>query len=100
MLATTTAVAFAAALLLGSSMAMPGGMESRSLLLDNGNQTVEVVYSDVVQRSPAGDLFARQSSINCDGSAFCELLGGSCDDAKRKIIPENTYSTFDGYVIL
>lgn len=43
-------------------------------------------------------LHSRQSDINCKGSAFCERLGGSCDDALRKVIPSNTYSTYDGYV--
>ena len=99
MLTLNAAITFATALLLGSSMAMPEGVESRSLRLYNGSQTVEVVYSNIVRRSSLGDLFARQSQINCEGSDFCERLGSSCDDAFRKITPGNTYSTYDGYVV-
>ncbi|KAF2663378.1 hypothetical protein BT63DRAFT_461486 [Microthyrium microscopicum] len=35
-------------------------------------------------------------STNCSGSAFCELLGASCDVAYQKIDPTNTYDADKG----
>ncbi|KAI9367585.1 hypothetical protein BJX61DRAFT_537945 [Aspergillus egyptiacus] len=40
-------------------------------------------------------LALAEGDIDCQGSAFCELLGSSCDEAYRKVIPSNTYSTFN-----
>ncbi|KAM0820587.1 hypothetical protein AB5N19_06406 [Seiridium cardinale] len=70
----------------------------RTIRLDNGEQSVDAVIGAPKARSVAVDnpLVARQSSIDCKGSAFCERLGGSCDDALRKVIATNEYSTFQG----
>ncbi|CAG8899424.1 unnamed protein product [Penicillium egyptiacum] len=35
-----------------------------------------------------------EGDVDCKGSALCERLGSSCDDAYRKVIPSNTYSTY------
>lgn len=83
--------------LLGSVSAIPAGsVESENVRLFNGESSVDAVYSDVVGRSSKAPITPRQSNINCKGSAFCERLGGSCDDALRKVIAGNTYSTYDG----
>ena len=76
-----------------------GTVESQILKLDNGDKSVKATLSDIKGRSPSPvpALLPRQSDINCQGSAFCERLGGSCDDALRKVIASNTYSTYDGY---
>lgn len=39
-----------------------------------------------------------EGEVNCKGSAFCERIGSSCDDAYRKGIHSNTYSTYLEYV--
>lgn len=67
-----------------------------NIQLDNGEGSVSALHSTPNTRSEANPLTARQSNINCKGSAFCERLGGSCDDALRKVIAGNTYSTYDG----
>lgn len=83
-------------LLLASCIAMPGTLDSTALRLDDGEKTIEATFSDVIRRANLGGLVARQSQITCDGSAFCERLGSSCDDAFRKIQPSNTYSSDTG----
>lgn len=93
---TTTIGIFLAA----SVTAIPNSswLDVRSIRLDNGEQTVDATYTGQKERSVVEDntLMARQSSIDCKGSAFCELLGGSCDDALRKVIATNEYSTYQG----
>ncbi|KAK8067371.1 hypothetical protein PG997_014118 [Apiospora hydei] len=51
--------------------------------LDNGQETVEVALG---ARDRGATLEAR-GNLDCKGSAYCERLGGSCDDAFRQIIP-------------
>ncbi|KAK8127229.1 hypothetical protein PG984_008337 [Apiospora sp. TS-2023a] len=60
-----------------------------SLRLDNGQETVNVALGS---RDRGAALEAR-GNLDCKGSAFCERLGGSCDDAFRQIKPGNTYLT-------
>ena len=83
-----------------SVTAAPSGSQPGvgSIRLDNGAQSVDATYAGPQERSISedGTLMARQSSIDCKGSAFCERLGGSCDDAFRKVIATNEYSTFQG----
>ena len=81
-----------------SVLAVPSAQTGfENIQLDNGETSVNAVHSSPNARYEAADpLMSRQSDINCKGSAFCELLGGSCDDALRKVIPGNTYSTYDG----
>ena len=54
-----------------------------SLRLDNG---VETVNAALGSRDRGAALDAR-GNLDCKGSAFCERLGGSCDDAFRQIKP-------------
>ncbi|KAK7965757.1 uncharacterized protein PG986_000034 [Apiospora aurea] len=51
--------------------------------LDNGQETVEVALG---VRGRGAALEAR-GNLNCQGSAYCERPGGSCDEAFRQIIP-------------
>jgi hypothetical protein len=89
-----------AALIAGTTIAMPRSPAgTHEHQLDNGNMTVTAITVDEIDSSSTPALFARQSNINCQGSAFCDLLGSSCDDAFRKINPTNTYGTYDGQVI-
>jgi hypothetical protein len=87
-----------ASILITSAVAVPGAKtEARSIKLDNGKESVEVIDTTLSSRSEAKNLLmTRQSNINCKGSAFCERLAGSCDDAFRKVIATNEYSTFQG----
>lgn len=39
-----------------------------------------------------------EGDVDCKGSAFCERLGSSCDDAYRMVVPSNTYTTYLEYV--
>ncbi|GAB0138657.1 hypothetical protein EsDP_00006883 [Epichloe bromicola] len=73
-------------------------LDVQTIRLDNGEQSVDVTYNNPQARSVGGygALLARQTSIDCKGSAFCERLGGSCDDAFRKVIATNEYSTYQG----
>lgn len=88
-----------ALIFLGTTTATPNGIhEVRTLKLFNGEKTVDAINSGVDSRSYSENpaIAIRQSQIDCKGSAFCERLGGSCDDALRKVIPGNEYSTYDG----
>lgn len=95
---TVKASAIGIFLLAVSVAAAPSGSQSDvyTIRLDNGTQSVEVTYGGPQERSipEDGALVARQSSIDCKGSAFCERLGHSCDDALRKINPAKEYATF------
>ena len=91
---------FAISAILGLAAASPGPLPEE-LNLFNGKETVTVVAGGGISRRDYSDLSTpvkRDNNINCKGSAFCERLGGSCDDAKRKVFPANTYGTFTGRV--
>ncbi|KAI9881315.1 MAG: hypothetical protein M1830_005602 [Pleopsidium flavum] len=83
------ASALALSAILGFAAASPGPVPE-DFSLDNGKETVTVSTGGPVR------LFERDNNINCKGSAFCERLGGSCDDALRKVQPANTYGTYTG----
>lgn len=53
-----------------------------SIRLDNGQETKNAALAS---RDRGDALEARD--VDCKGSAFCERLGGSCDDAFRQIQP-------------
>lgn len=90
-------IAFGAIFIATSVSAVPSAQAGfEHIQLDNGEASVSASHSSPNRRGEAESLMARQSNINCKGSAFCERLGGSCDDALRKVIPGNTYSTYDG----
>ncbi|KAK8073406.1 hypothetical protein PG994_004305 [Apiospora phragmitis] len=98
----TTAVGMFLAVSVTGTPSSSDPLDIRSIRLDNGEESVDaIIYAGPPKeaRSMADDgsaLMARQSSIDCKGSAFCERLGGSCDDAFRKVIATNEYSTFQG----
>jgi hypothetical protein len=60
----------------------------------NGDKSVMV---ETEHSAETGDVLG-EGDVDCKGSAFCEDLGSSCDDAYRKVIPSNTYSTYLEYV--
>lgn len=62
--------------LVAAAAAAPDGLR-----LDNGQETVDVTVG-----SPKRGLSER-GNLSCKGSAFCERLGSSCDDAFRQIEP-------------
>jgi hypothetical protein len=66
-------------------------------LLSNGDESV------MVETEPSAEtgnvlMALGEGDVDCKGSAFCEKLGSSCDDAYRKVIPSNAYSTYLRYV--
>ncbi|KAK6834179.1 hypothetical protein PG987_008873 [Apiospora arundinis] len=62
-----------------------------SLQLDNGKETVTVTLG-----APDRGASIEARGLDCKGSAFCEKLGGSCDDAFRQINDDNIYFTGGG----
>ncbi|KAI0169594.1 hypothetical protein GGR52DRAFT_573656 [Hypoxylon sp. FL1284] len=88
------------AFLAATVTAAPNGeqLDVRSIRLDNGERSVNAVVRGSKDGSVIGDslLMARQSNIDCKGSAFCERLGDSCDDALRKVDAGKEYTTTDG----
>lgn len=67
--------------LIAAATAVPGP-SPETVRLDNGEETVNALTSGPSQRSING-----RGNLSCKGSAFCERLGGSCDDAYRQIEP-------------
>lgn len=39
-----------------------------------------------------------EGDVDYKGSALCERLSSSCDDAYYKVVPSNTYITYPEYV--
>lgn len=60
----------------------------------NGDKSVMV---ETEHSAETGNVLA-EGDVDCKGSALCEKLGSSCDDAYRKVTPSNTYSTYLEYV--
>ncbi|PKY07527.1 hypothetical protein P168DRAFT_279494 [Aspergillus campestris IBT 28561] len=91
----STIIFAATAFLSGSALAMPGQLFQRSSVsFFNGEKSIVaeveedlLTARDLLQTRTEGD-------IDCKGSAFCERLGSSCDDAYRKVVPGNTYSAY------
>ena len=94
-------VIFSTILLSGSALAVPGQLVQRSSLsFFNGEKSIlaemeddSITTRDILQTRKEGE-------IDCKGSAFCEKLGSSCDDAYRKVVASNTYSTYLEWVLL
>lgn len=80
--------------------AVPGPVaRSEKFALFNGNHSV-MVESENSSVSPGNTLqVLAEGDVDCKGSALCETLSGSCDDAYRKVVPSNTYSTYYEYAI-
>lgn len=68
-----------------------------NLSLFNGKDIVEVTTGGPQARSVKSILQVRDN-VNCDGSAFCERLGESCDVAVRQLVPNSVYDTNGEYV--
>ncbi|KAF7585733.1 hypothetical protein BBP40_010183 [Aspergillus hancockii] len=75
--------------------AVPGPIVARGekFLVFNGDKSVMV---ETEPSAETGNVLVAlaEGDVDCKGSAFCERLGSSCDDAYRKVIPSNTYSTY------
>ena len=70
------------------SFALPEPVvEARSIKLSSGDSVVDVLPS-----SGNVNALGIRDSVNCKGSAFCELLGSSCDDAYRQVKVNNIYT--------
>lgn len=88
-------IIFSATLLSGSALAIPGQLAQRSSLsLFNGEKSIVAEVEDDPISARHMLQTRKEGDIDCNGSAFCELLGSSCDDAYRKVVPSNTYSTY------
>lgn len=85
----------ATALLSGSALAMPGQLFQRSSVsFFNGEKSIVADVEEDLLTSRNLLQTRAEGDIDCKGSAFCERLGSSCDDAYRKVVASNTYSTY------
>ena len=67
------------------SFALPEPVvQARSIKISSGHSVV-----DILPRSRHVNALGVRGSTKCDGSAFCEDLGGSCDDAYRQVKVDN-----------
>ncbi|OQE42366.1 hypothetical protein PENCOP_c004G07994 [Penicillium coprophilum] len=75
--------------------AVPGSIVARGekLHVFNGEKSVMVETGASVETRNVLAALA-QGDVDCKGSAFCEQLGSSCDDAYCKVTPSNTYNTY------
>lgn len=79
--------------------AVPGLIVARGEKFPVFNGDKSVMVETEPSAETANILIAlAQGDVDCKGSAFCEKLGSSCDDAYRKVIPSNIYSTYLEYV--
>ncbi|PTU17406.1 hypothetical protein P175DRAFT_0445847 [Aspergillus ochraceoroseus IBT 24754] len=68
-----------------------------NFFLFNGEESVMVETDSFAANTTNILQVLAEGDVDCKGSAFCERLGSSCDDAYRKVIPSNTYTTnYDG----
>jgi hypothetical protein len=90
---------YAVTVLATIAAAVPGPIVARGekFPVFNGEKSV------MVETEPSAEtgnvlMALSEGDVDCKGSAFCERLGSSCDDAYRKVVPSNTYSTYLEYV--
>ncbi|GIJ99546.1 hypothetical protein Aspvir_001680 [Aspergillus viridinutans] len=86
---------YAVTVLATIAAAVPGPIVARGekFAVFNGEKSV------MVETEPSAEtgnvlIALAEGDVDCKGSAFCEKLGSSCDDAYRKVVPSNTYSTY------
>jgi hypothetical protein len=80
--------------------AIPGPVAmGEKFALFNGNHSV-IVETGIPSVNPGNTLqVLEEGDVDCKGSVLREILSGSCDDAYRKVVPSNTYSTYYEYAI-
>ncbi|KNG90772.1 hypothetical protein ANOM_000906 [Aspergillus nomiae NRRL 13137] len=85
---------YAATLLATIAAAVPSpAAGAEKFFLSNGEKSVMVEIEPSAANTANVFQALAEGDIDCKGSAFCERLGSSCDAARRKVIPSNTYTT-------
>ncbi|KAL2811075.1 hypothetical protein BDW59DRAFT_177105 [Aspergillus cavernicola] len=74
--------------------AAPSLVRIEKFSLFNGEKSVIIETGPPAANSTDIKQSLAEGDLDCHGSAFCERLGGSCDDAYCKVIPSNIYTTF------